>query len=427
MRTSLAGYPPTIRLLFATQSLTATSSGALYPFIGLYITERFHVDIVVAGVVSSLFFLSAAVASPIAGALADRVGRRPVIVGGLAGDALFIALLGLAPSLELVALAVVGAGLSGSAVYPALSAVVADIVPADRRAAIYGSMYQALGLGWFAGPLIATPLLSRTGFVGLFVVGSIAMAFASALTFRRLAETHSPSGGRGTAPIDERGALALAPAGEVPGLRDLDAGISPDPPARAWFRDRRLIAYVTLHLLSFGAYIELFNIFPVDGRDRLGLAADAWAAILAVNGAMILFGQPFVSRIAGRFHKPYAVAAGVLTWAVGFSALGIIGSATLVLPAVIVLTIGEMTVFPLQPAVVAELAPPEARGRYQGALTMGGSIGNGLAPTIAGLAVARIGGGWWVLLGGLLVGLAAGYVAFGRRMLPAQSVIPRSS
>lgn len=426
-RAALAGYPATIRLLFVAQAMVATANGALYPFLGLYVTDRFGVDIVVAGLVSSTFFVCAAISSPIAGILADRMGRRPIIVGALGFDALFLALLGLAPTLPLVVLAVVGSGLTGSAMYPAIQAAVSDVLPAERRGVVYGAMYQALGLGWFLGPVIATPLLAQAGFGGVFLAATVLLMLAALFMWRRLPET-LPAGTRRERPtlVDERGALALAAPGEAAGLGEIEEaggdrtsaeGSSGRSAPRAWYLDRRLLMYVGLHLFSFGAYIQLFNIFPVDARDRLGLAADAWAAILAVNGAMILFGQPIVSRLAARLHKPYAVAVGVLAWAVGFALVGMIREPVLVLPAVVILTLGEMTVFPIQPAVVAELAPAEARARYQGALSMGGSIGNAAAPTIGGLAVATLGGGWWIIMGVLLIGLAGGYVAFGRNVL----------
>ena len=449
-RAALAGYPPTIRFLFAAQAMVATANGALYPFLGLYVTDRFGVDIVVAGLVSSTFFVCAAISSPIAGVLADRIGRRPVIVGALAFDALFVGLLGLASTLPLVVLAVVGSGLTGSAMYPAIQAAVSDVLPAERRGVVYGAMYQALGLGWFLGPVIATPLLAQAGYGGVFLASTVLLMLAAVFMWRRLAETLAMGTGREhLTVVDERGALAIAAPGVTAGLGALEeaaddrraadaadaaapagrapdqasgSGPGPEDPSgrsvpRAWYLDRRLLAYVGLHLFSFGAYIQLFNIFPVDGRDRLGLAADAWAAILAVNGAMILFGQPIVSHLAARLHKPNAVAVGVLAWAAGFALLGVIREPVFVLPAMVILTLGEMTVFPIQPAVVAELAPPEARARYQGALSMGGSIGNAAAPALGGLAVATLGGGWWILMGVLLIGLAGGYVVFGRNVL----------
>lgn len=417
-------FPGTVRLLFAGMALVSTGNGALYPFLGLYVTERFDVDVAVAGIVSSAFFVTSAIGSPIAGALADRFGRRPVILATLVLESIGIGFLGLAPEIGFVVLAVVFAGLFGAGAYPVIQAIVADTIPEEQRSVVYGSMYQALGLGWFLGPVIAAPVIGTLGYGAVFAIAFGVILLAAVLLAVRLPETlRRPAPGPGAkraveAGRPETGNLPLATAGEAVEVHEASLlGDVGKPTSGSWFRDRRLLLYVGLHLMTFGAYIQLFNIFPIDGRDRLGLAPETWAAILAVNGAMILLGQGIVSLAVRRFHRPYVVAAGVLVWAAGFVALGLVPSATFVLPAVMLLTIGEMIVFPIQPAVVADLAPASMRGRYQGALTMGGSLGNAIGPAIAGFAVAAIGGGWWLVLGAFLVGLSAAYVAFGMRVL----------
>ncbi len=117
------------------------------------------------------------------------------------------------------------------------------------------------------------------------------------------------------------------------------------------------------------------------------------------------------------------MAGGVLLWAAGFALLSLPIPLPALLAALIVLTVGEMAVIPLQPAVVADLAPPEARARYQGVLAFGAAIGNAIAPLVAGTAVAAIGGTWWVILAAGMVGLAAAYASFGRVIRPGTSEV----
>jgi predicted MFS family arabinose efflux permease len=259
----------------------------------------------------------------------------------------------------------------------------------------------------------------------VFALATLTLLLAATLFALRVPETlvRRPGAGHDEAIAIDPGNLPATGAGEalaaVPVAVPARVGSGALRPAPTeWYRNRSLLLYVTLHLLTFGTYIQLFGIFPVDGRDRLGLAPGTWALILAVNGAMILFGQGLVSLAVRRLHRPFAVAVGVLIWAIGFAILGLTTTASLVLPAVVVLTLGEMTVFPIQPAVVAELAPVEGRARYQGALTMGGSIGNAIGPGIAGFAVAALGGGWWIVVAVAMLGLAGAYALFGVRVMP---------
>lgn len=417
------GLPPALNRLLVAQAIVAVGHGAIYPFISLYITERMGVDVVVAGAINSLFFVCAAIGSVAAGAIADRWGRRPVLVVAVLGDGLTLLVLGWAPTLPVLVATIVVSGFVGSATFPVTQAVIADTAPEDRRSVIYGINYQILGVGWFLGPVIAAPIIAVAGLGAVFPVAAAAIVLASAF-FWRLPETlehPGPAAGR-PEPVVESGAelnpggLTAGSSGEAAELRAMAAvrSAAAGPPTRPWYRDPRLLAYVGLHLFTIGAYIQLFTIFPVDARDRLGMDPGVWAAILALNGFLILVGQGIVSRTVRRYLKPMVVAAGVLGWAAGFVMLGLITGTTGIFVAMIVLTIGEMMVFPTQPAVVADLAPATARARYQGALTMGGSVGNAVAPLVAGAAVASLGGGWWLILGGLMCVLALLYVLFGR-------------
>lgn len=417
------GLPPALNRLLIAQAIIAVGHGAIWPFISLYITERMGVDVVVAGAINSLFFVCAAVGSVAAGMIADRWGRRPVLVVTVLADGLTLLALGWAPTLPLVIAAIVVSGLVGNASFPVTQAVIADAAPEDRRSVVYGLNYQILGVGWFLGPVIAAPIIALAGLGAVFPVAAASIVLASAF-FWRLPETlergapataGSERGGEGLARLEPGGLTAGSP-GEASELRAMAEvrGTASVGPVRPWYRDRPLLAYVGLHMLTIGAYIQLFTIFPVDARDRLGMATGAWAAILALNGFLILAGQGIVSGAVRGYLKPNVVAAGVLGWAAGFAILGVITGTPGIFAAMIVLTIGEMMVFPTQPAVIADLAPATARARYQGALTMGGSIGNALAPLVAGAAVASLGGGWWLILGGLLCGLALLYVVFGR-------------
>jgi predicted MFS family arabinose efflux permease len=432
------GLPSALNRLLVAQAIIAVGHGAIYPFISLYITERMGVDVVVAGAINSLFFVCAAAGGLVAGTVADRWGRRPVLVISVLADGLTLLALGWAPTLGIVVATLVVSGFVGNAAFPVTQAVIADTAPDDRRSVIYGINYQILGVGWFLGPVLAAPIIAVSGLGAVFPVAAAAIILASAL-FSRLPETleHPAAGAQAagpvgsparsgaaasSAPATESGAdlspggLTAGSPGEAAELRAMAEIRSPvpGPSVRPWYRDPRLLAYVGLHLFTIGAYIQLFTIFPVDARDRLGMSTEAWAGILALNGFLILTGQGIMSRTVRRYLKPRVVASGVLLWAAGFATLGLVTGTPGIVVAMIVLTLGEMMVFPIQPAVVADLAPSTARARYQGALTMGGSIGNAIAPLVAGAAVAALGGGWWLILGGLMAGLAMLYLLFGR-------------
>jgi len=91
--------------------------------------------------------------APILGALSDRFGRRPVILIALFGSGLDYFALALAPTLWFLFITRAINGLSGASM-TAASAYIADITPPEKRAAGFGIIGAAFGLGFILGPLI---------------------------------------------------------------------------------------------------------------------------------------------------------------------------------------------------------------------------------------------------------------------------------
>lgn len=95
--------------------------------------------------------------APLLGALSDRHGRRPVLLGALLGSSLHYLLLALAPSLPVLLLARVIGAITGASFAVATAYVSDGTRPADR-ARSFGQLGAALGLGFIAGPLLGGAL-----------------------------------------------------------------------------------------------------------------------------------------------------------------------------------------------------------------------------------------------------------------------------
>src|SRR3954466_11309174 len=91
--------------------------------------------------------------SPILGALSDRFGRRPVVLLSNFGLSLDYVLMALAPSLSWLFVGRVISGITSASISTAF-AYIADITPAERRAAVFGKIGAAFGAGFILGPAI---------------------------------------------------------------------------------------------------------------------------------------------------------------------------------------------------------------------------------------------------------------------------------
>jgi MFS family permease len=122
--------------------------GFVLPFLAFYITSPQHRSAAFAGAVAALFGLGAAVSGVVGGVLTDRVGRKPTLVGSLLANAATIIVLGYARSSWALAAGALAVGLATSAFRPALSAMIADLVPAEDRVRAYALNFWAINLGF---------------------------------------------------------------------------------------------------------------------------------------------------------------------------------------------------------------------------------------------------------------------------------------
>jgi MFS family permease len=102
--------------------------------------------------------------------------------------------------------------------------------------------------------------------------------------------------------------------------------------------------------------------------------------MMSTNAAIVVVFQFWISRKVGKKNPFLMMALGTAFYLAGYTAFGHVHAFYLILLAVIVITIGEMIMVPVQMAITAKLSPPEMRGRYMAASNLSWSI-----PAVAGL------------------------------------------
>ena len=151
-------------------------ASAILPLLPLYLRQKGGSDQLV-GVVMGAYFVASLVSQYPAGRLADRIGRRTVLLGGLviyaAGSMGFLLPVGPAGDIALRALQGCGAGCAEVAAL----AMVAGAVPLSRRGRAFGSIYRGQLGGMAVGPLIGS--LIGVGSMDAIFVGAGLAAFAA--------------------------------------------------------------------------------------------------------------------------------------------------------------------------------------------------------------------------------------------------------
>ena len=349
----------------------------LLPVIPLYAAQlgagEAHV-----GFIIGVFALAAMVPRPIAGDLADRIGRRPLVLLGTAVFAL--APLGYAvvetiPGLLLLRL-FHGTGMGFG---PTAATVIAtDLTPPDRRGAAMGVYGLASAVALAAGPYLGGELVRRLGFTGTFLTATAIEAGALALAWT-LPETR-PAGG--------------APA---PATARVEPALARGRLARFWHRWFSTAAVYPSGLVlalyvSYGGLAALLPLFAE--RRQLGNAGLFFTVYALVSLAV----RSPAGRLSDRVGRRAVIAPALAISGVSLVLLGLAATQRTFLAAAALYGVGFGAAQPALLAMTADRAPPGERGRAMGTLYSAWELGISGGSIALGLCATRLGytATWWI-------------------------------
>src|SRR5436190_1616959 len=189
---------PALGFIFVTLVLDILGIGLIVPILPKLVESFEHGNLADAsatyGTLAALGAFMQFLFAPLLGNLSDRFGRRPVILISLLGSGLDYFLLAFAPTLSWFFVGRVIAGITG-ANFAAASAYIADISPPEKRAANFGLIGAAFGLGFILGPALGG-LLGNIGLRMPFVVAGALTLLNALYGLFVLPESHAPENRR---------------------------------------------------------------------------------------------------------------------------------------------------------------------------------------------------------------------------------------
>lgn len=322
---------------------------------------------------------------PVFGTLADRIGARPVLLGGLVAFAAASALYVVADSPGWLWAARLGQGAAASAFSPSASALVARLNPAAKHGRAFGSYGFYKSVGYTLGPLLGGVLVRAGGLTLLFAVLAVLGAAVA-------------------------GWAALA----VPVVRPL-------PKARQTVLDlaRRLADPVflapTAALAAATAALSVgVGFLPVLGR-AAGLGTVATGAAVSVLAACAAVVQPRAGRALdeGRLATRSGLAVGLSVTATGLAGAMLPGL-TGVLVGAALIGAGTGLITPLGFAALASSTSPGRLGQTMGAAELGRELGDAGGPLLVAAVASLTTLPYGFAALGIVIGAGA-VLAFGRR------------
>ena len=297
------------------------------------------------GVIIALYALMQFLCAPVLGALSDRFGRRPIILGSLFGFGVDYLVQGFAPTIGWLFLGRAVAGVMGASVTTA-NAYIADVSTPETRARNYGFVGVAFGLGFIFGPALGGLLGGIHPRLPFFVAAGLALV-NWLYGYFVLPESLPP---------DQRSPVSwgrMNPFGSLRRLRayPLVAGIA--------------VVFIFASLAQRG----LENVWVLHAGYRYGWDAQANGLTLALVGVMAALVQGLLVRpIVARLGERRAILLGIGVSMLAFLGYGLASAGWVVLVIIVLGSVAGVA-HPTIQGLVAGAVPSSEQGKIQGALT----------------------------------------------------------
>jgi len=357
-------YPRIFWILMVITFIDRIGGALLFPFFALYITSKFGVGMTAVGGLFAAFAVSSFGGSAIGGALTDRFGRKGVIIFGLIASSMSALAMGFANSYEIFFALAFFVGLLTDVAGPAHQAMVADILPKEKRADGYGILRIAFNLSVTIGPAIGGLLAARS-YLTLFITDAAISLVTVVLISLFIPETKPQ-----TDPSEPEPTVAssFAGYGKV-------------------FRDTAFMLFLGAVMLQVFTYMNMNTTLGVYLRNEHGTSEWHYGMLLSLNAAMVVIMQFPITRRIKAYPPMLMMAFGTLLYAIGFAMYGFVSFYYMFVVAMVIITIGEMIVSPVAQALVASFAPEDMRGRYMAVSGFSWGIPFAIGPYFAGLII----------------------------------------
>jgi MFS family permease len=374
-------FPRTFWVVAGTQFIDVIGNTLLMPFFALYVTQKFNVGMTQAGILLATNSVAGMIGSTIGGAMADRFGRRGIILFGLVVSALSGLTLGFVNKFYLFYGLAVFVGLMGSAAHPAHQAMVADILPPEKRAEGFGMLRVIANFAWIIGPTIGG-FLASYNFLYLFLSDAIISVITALLVFRLLPETKPQ-------PKDKSEQETL--------LQTLGG-------YRVALMDRPYLAFIFASILMILVYQQMYSSLSVYLRDVHQVDPQYYGMIMSTSAVTVVLFQFWVTGIIKKYPPFLMMAAATFFYMIGFTMYGFVATVPLFMLAMVIITVGEMIGMPTSSVLVASFAPEDMRARYMAVFGLTWTVPSMIGPWAAGLIFDNFDPNYvWYIGGGLCV------------------------
>lgn len=391
-------------------------------FLSMYLVSDMHVSAGVAGTIVSMYGFGGIFGCLYGGALSDRFGRPAMIVIGNLGSAAMLVLLAFIGNPWIMAIALLAYGAISSMPTPAVAAYVSDVVPFRKQKRAYSLQTWAANFGFAIGPIIANQLV-KISYALMFYAEAAVLVFATILMIVFFKEVGLGKRSWGEVAPARASQSTESAAGNAVEHAVKQTGESQRPQRFSVWRSYRracadgaLMSMVVLMFLYTLAYYQIVSGLPIS-MTQIGLGTDEYSSLLTINGGLLCLLQIPAIGLFQRMSNTRVLVLGMSITAVGYAFQIGANSWVAFAIATVLWTLGELGTFPIAATTVANIAPKDVRGTYQGLYNLVWSLSNAFSPLVGGWILNAFGSRvLWICCTVMFVIVAIGfYVTRGPR------------
>lgn len=378
--------PGTVKLLCLGSFINRAGSFAVV-FLTIYVSEALGYEKTFAANCFGVFGVGSFLAALIGGYLADRIGRKPIMLLGLFGGSAALVSLSFVQDRYLFLLNIFAFALLLDMYRPAANAMMSDVISHEQRPLAFGLLYIAFNLGFG----VAAPIggfLSEISMQLLFWGDAITTSLYGVMVLVLLPETISLAHKAEDDKLQTETALEQSKEGSGPAKKESVVGWK-----ATWKQitsDLDFLLLITAALLTSFIFFQGFSTLPLT-LSGVGFTKSEIGALLSINGFLIVALQLPITAYLSRFERLAVILVGEILIGIGFGATAFGTSAVWIGLTIAVWTLGEVLQAAFKQTLVVGFAPKEFRARYLGVFAMTHAVGLMIGAPLGGQILEKFG------------------------------------
>ncbi|KIL47300.1 MFS transporter [Jeotgalibacillus alimentarius] len=353
--------PRSLWFLVIGMAINVTGASFLWPLNTIYISGELGKSLTTAGLVLMANAGASVLGNLLGGVLFDKIGGYRSIMSGIVITLTSVGGLMIWHGWPHYVFFMILIGFGSGIVFPSMYAMAGSVWPEGGRKA-FNAIYLATNIGVAAGAAVGG-LVASLSFDYIFIANFamyVVFFLIALLTYKKIEIQPNIQ----TSVLQERGSIKSKAA--FTSLLILCAG----------------------YLLCWVGYVQWQSTIA-DYTQQINIPLEQYSFLWTVNGVLIVAGQPLIRPIVKRFEHNLKIqmAIGAVIFMVSFGVTAYAGSFQGFLAAMLILTIGEMLIWPAVPTIASRLAPKGREGFYQGVVNSTATGGRMIGPLLGGIMV----------------------------------------